>query len=93
MRCKSVLGMALAHCYALEHCDGKQFVGLTTRLHRTTHLYRWMPETTTLCVCSVCDVGMVGSLEVTPKNHRLKVSGKYTLPHKIIAHSRDMSWH
>ena len=25
--------------------------------------------------------------------HRLKVSGKDTLPHKINANSRDMSWH
>jgi len=33
MRCKSVLGMALGHC------DGKQFVELTTRLHCTTHRF------------------------------------------------------
>ena len=33
MRCKYVLGMALGHC------DGKQFVELTTRLHCTTHRF------------------------------------------------------
>jgi len=44
-------------------------------------------------VCSVCDVGMVGSPLSYPKTHRLKVSGKDTLPHKIIAVGRDMSWH
>lgn len=54
---------------------------------------RWMPETTTLCVCSVCDVGMVGSLGNHLDPHRLKVSGKDTGPHKINANSRDMSWH
>lgn len=74
-------------------CDGTQFVGLTTRLHRTTRLGDGCLKRRPYVSVAFAMSEWLEVLENQLDPHRLKVSGKDTGTHKINAISRDMSWH